>query len=137
MRSVTTRMIATLIGIAIAAGAAWMALRPRPIPVDVAVVSHGPLRVTVDEEGKTRVRDRYVVASPADGRLLRLALKEGDPVDQGRPGRPAGRAIAVASATATADRPRRSATAGGARRGASVLTAAKRRARRAATLERR
>src|SRR5690348_2590697 len=83
MRSVTTRMIATLIGIAIAAGAAWMALRPRPIPVDVAVVSHGPLRVTVDEEGKTRVRDRYVVASPADGRLLRLALKEGDPVDQG------------------------------------------------------
>ena len=79
----TRRNIAVLIGVPLTVGLAWTVLRPRPIPVDIAAVSRGSLRVTVDEEGRTRVRDRYVVATPADGRLLRLALKEGDAVKQG------------------------------------------------------
>jgi HlyD family secretion protein len=83
VRLVTQRRVAIVVGVGLALALAWTTLRPRPIPVDVAAVSRGDLRVTVDEEGKTRVRDRYVVATPADGRLLRLALKEGDAVEQG------------------------------------------------------
>ena len=83
MRAPMRRSIPTVVGVGIAAGLAWMLLRPRPIAVDVGAVSRGELRVTVDEEGRTRVRDRYIVASPADGRLLRLTLREGDPVEKG------------------------------------------------------
>jgi len=57
--------------------------RPTPIPVEVAEVSSGPLRVTVDEEGRTRVRDRYVVVAPIAGRVTRISLDEGAPVTPG------------------------------------------------------
>jgi len=61
------------------AAIAW-AFRPQPIPVDIATVARGNLRVTIDEEGMTRVRERYVVAAPVAGRLQRLELDPGDPV---------------------------------------------------------
>jgi HlyD family secretion protein len=61
----------------------WWIWRPRPIAVDVATVRRGPMVVTVDEEGETRVRERYVVAAPTSGRLLRIALDEGDLVAAG------------------------------------------------------
>jgi HlyD family secretion protein len=61
----------------------WWIWRPRPIAVDVATVRRGPMVVTVDEEGETRVRERYVVAAPTSGRLLRIRLDEGDPVAAG------------------------------------------------------
>ena len=57
--------------------------RPTAIPVEVAAVERGPLRVTIDEEGRTRVRDRYVVVAPAAGRVARIALEEGSPVTPG------------------------------------------------------
>ena len=53
---------------------AAVALWPKTIPVDLAPVSRGPLTITVDEEGRTRVRDRFVVAAPVTGRLLRIEL---------------------------------------------------------------
>ncbi len=53
---------------------------PRAVPVDMAAVSRGPLMVTIDEEAKTRVRDAYVVAAPAAGRLLRVDIEPGDAV---------------------------------------------------------
>ncbi|HKY29538.1 MAG TPA: HlyD family efflux transporter periplasmic adaptor subunit [Pyrinomonadaceae bacterium] len=59
-------------------------LRPTPIRVDVAKATRGPMRVTVDGEGKTRVRDRYTVATPVSGRLRRIALRRGDAVEQGQ-----------------------------------------------------
>ena len=40
----------------------------------------GPLQVTIDEEGETRVRERFVVSAPVAGRLLRIELEPGDPV---------------------------------------------------------
>ncbi|HSE17057.1 MAG TPA: hypothetical protein VLB46_08385, partial [Pyrinomonadaceae bacterium] len=55
-------------------------LRPTPTKVDIAKASRGALRVTVDGEGKTRVRDRYVVAAPVAGRLQRISLRRGDEV---------------------------------------------------------
>src|SRR5690606_6196347 len=53
----------------------------QPVPVDVAVIDHGSLRVTVDEEGQTRVIDRYTVSSPLAGWLRRITLDPGDPVE--------------------------------------------------------
>jgi HlyD family secretion protein len=58
-------------------------LRPTTVPVEVAAVERGPLRVTIDEEGRTRVRDRYVVVAPVAGRIARIELAEGAPVTRG------------------------------------------------------
>jgi HlyD family secretion protein len=57
---------------------------PEPVPVDIAVAKAGPLRVTVEEEGRTRVRDRYVVSAPVPGYLRRIELKVGDSVSKGQ-----------------------------------------------------
>jgi len=58
-------------------------LWPRALPVETAVAKRGPLVVTVDEEGQTRVRNRYIVSSPAGGHLRRIELKAGAPVEAG------------------------------------------------------
>ncbi len=60
----------------------WM-LWPRPELADIESVTRGPLVVTVDEEGETRVRERFVVSAPVLGRLLRIELEPGDPVVAG------------------------------------------------------
>lgn len=60
-----------------------LALRPAPIQVDVMTVTKGPITVTVDEDGVARVRDRYTVSVPLNGRLDRLDLHPGDTVAAG------------------------------------------------------
>jgi HlyD family secretion protein len=50
------------------------------VPADFASVQRGALHVTVNEEGRTRVRDRYVVSAPVPGRMRRIELEPGDPV---------------------------------------------------------
>jgi HlyD family secretion protein len=50
---------------------------PKPVPVETAEVSIGSLRATVNEEGKTRIRQKYVVSSPISGQLRRIAFKAG------------------------------------------------------------
>ncbi|HEX5521067.1 MAG TPA: efflux RND transporter periplasmic adaptor subunit [Longimicrobiaceae bacterium] len=59
-------------------------LRPSPLAVDAARVTRGPLTVTVDEEGATRVRERFTIAAPVGGRLERIALEAGDAVAAGQ-----------------------------------------------------
>jgi HlyD family secretion protein len=59
---------------------AWL---PKPVPVETARVVEGPLVVTVDEDGRTRVKDRYVVSAPLTGNLTRIELRAGDSVKQG------------------------------------------------------
>ncbi|MDE2400408.1 MAG: HlyD family efflux transporter periplasmic adaptor subunit [Burkholderiales bacterium] len=59
---------------------AW-AFAPRPIEVEVAKVTQGHFETTIDEEGKTRLRERYVVSAPLSGLLTRITLREGDAVD--------------------------------------------------------
>ena len=54
-----------------------LGLRPRPAPVETARAVTGPLRVTVSEEGKTRIRQRYVVSSPVTGEVRRVPFKPG------------------------------------------------------------
>ena len=75
-----------IIGIS-AAGALFalviLAFRPSPIPVEVAKVASGPMQITVNAEGRTRVRQRYIVSAPVAGRLGRIALSEGDAIKPG------------------------------------------------------
>jgi HlyD family secretion protein len=72
----------TLLGGSLCAGLVW-AFRPIPIPVDTAIVEQGELQVTVNAEGKTRIRDRFTIAAPINGYLDRLQWDEGDWVQSG------------------------------------------------------
>jgi HlyD family secretion protein len=83
LTATTRRLLLWLPLLLVFAGiAAWL-LRPQPIPVDLAEIETGPIRVTVDEEGRTRVRDVYTVAAPIRGRLQRIRAEVGDPVTAG------------------------------------------------------
>jgi len=69
--------------VALAGIVAWM-LRPQPIAVETAQAARGVFEQTVSDDGKTRVRERYVVSAPLGGRVERIRLKAGDPVDAGQ-----------------------------------------------------
>ena len=60
-----------------------IALWPRAVEVETAVVVRGPLLVTIDEDGETRVRDRFVLTAPVTGEVLRIDLRPGDRVQKG------------------------------------------------------
>ena len=70
-----------IIGIAglsvIAAGLLWFAW-PQPVLVDIAKVGNGPIEVTVDDDGKTRVRHVYTVSAPVAGKVLRISQPTGE-----------------------------------------------------------
>lgn len=57
---------------------------PRPLMVDIGEVKYAPMVMTINEEGKTRVRDAYVVSTPVAGRLLRIEVESGDQVEEGK-----------------------------------------------------
>ena len=71
-----------VIGLAVVLAAIYW-LRPDPLPVEVGLVSDGPLQVTVDEDGRTRAVNRYVVTAPVSGRLERMTLREGQNIRAG------------------------------------------------------
>jgi len=54
--------------------------RPQPVAVDLAAIAHGPLMVTVADDGETRVREVYLVSAPLPGRVLRFTGDVGDTV---------------------------------------------------------
>lgn len=68
---------------ALLAAVVWAAL-PKPVPVESAGVDRGVLVVTVDEDGVSRVKDRYVVSAPLSGNLARVELRAGDVVNPGQ-----------------------------------------------------
>ena len=83
MKPATRRLLVWgVAGAALVLFLVW-AFAPRPLPVDLAEASRGPLRVTVAEEGETRVQDRFVVSAPVAGQVLRIELEPGDPVTAG------------------------------------------------------
>lgn len=75
--------LTSLVAVAVVA-AIVLALLPKPVPVETGVVEQGPLRVTVDEDGRTRVQDRHVVTTPLTGNLERIELEPGAAVDEGK-----------------------------------------------------
>jgi HlyD family secretion protein len=73
------RIVIVLIGLGLAASIVW-ALWPQPVPVDMAAITSGPLEVTVEDEGITRIREVYTVSSPIGGKMLRSPREVGDEV---------------------------------------------------------
>ena len=73
----------SLAGLVLVAGIAY-SFRPQPVPVDLLELETGPMMVTVDEQGITRVRDVFVVSAPVAGRVQRIDAEIGDPVSAGR-----------------------------------------------------
>jgi HlyD family secretion protein len=72
----------------IAAGILGVALlvwifAPRPTEVETAVVTKGRFERAIEEDGKTRLRERYVVSTPLAGRVARITLLQGDVVQRG------------------------------------------------------
>ena len=77
-----TKIALGIVALGAAAALAW-ALQPRPVLVETATVTSGRFEQTVSDDGKTRVRERYVVAAPLAGHLERIRFEAGDWVRQG------------------------------------------------------
>lgn len=77
------RIIWIVVGVAVLA-LMVNAFRPKPVDADIAEVTRGALRVTVNEDGRTRVEERYIVSAPIMGRLERIDLDPGDTVEAGK-----------------------------------------------------
>jgi HlyD family secretion protein len=60
-----------------------VSVMPKPLPVDIIAVERGDLLVTVDEDGQTRIKDRYLIDAPLDGHVGRIDLHAGDSVEEG------------------------------------------------------
>lgn len=83
VRRLVRRVIWFVLFALVAAGVV-AAVLPKPVPVETASVTQGELVVTVDEDGVSRVNDRYVVSAPISGNLARMELHAGDQVKQGQ-----------------------------------------------------
>lgn len=70
--------IATALALGLLAWAFW----PRPTEVELGVVTQGRFERSVQEDGKTRLRERYVVSTPLTGRVARITLQQGDAVER-------------------------------------------------------
>jgi HlyD family secretion protein len=81
-REWTGQIGALLVTVLLVGGLVWFAW-PAPIPVDLAPAAKGPMEVTVDDEGKTRVREIYTISAPLAGKLLRISAEAGDEVGKG------------------------------------------------------
>ncbi len=83
MKRKSRSWITMAIVVMVLAAMAW-AFWPRPLIVDMGEIRRGHMIMTVKEEGRTRVRDAYVVSTPVAGRLLRIEVEPGDQVEGGK-----------------------------------------------------
>ncbi len=72
------------IGLVLLVGLIVVGLWPRAVPVEAGTITRGPLVVTIDEEGMTRVKNRYVISAPVAGQLRRIDWKAGAVVEAGK-----------------------------------------------------
>lgn len=82
LRRTLKRVMWVLLLLAIIA-AVVVSLLPKPVAVEATVVTRGELVVTVNEDGVSRIKDRYIVSAPMAGNLVRVELDPGDTVQQG------------------------------------------------------
>jgi HlyD family secretion protein len=80
MKPNTRRNLVMLLVLGLVAAGLFWAFRPEPVTVDLQAVERGAVAVTIAEEGRTRVKEVFVVSAPIAGRLRRIELKPGDPV---------------------------------------------------------
>ncbi len=83
MRRWFFRLILLLVVAGLVGAAIW-ALRPQPVPVDLARVERADIAQWIEEDGIVRVRDVYTVSAPMGGRVRRSPVHVGDTVVQGR-----------------------------------------------------
>jgi len=79
-----TRNLLIAVVLVLVAALVVAVLSPKKLPVEAGTVEVGAMQVTVEATGKTRVRDRYVVAAPVGGQLHRIELRAGDPVPESK-----------------------------------------------------
>ncbi len=77
------RAVKWLVGLAVIAGLLALAFIPKPVEVDTGTIDQGPMVLTIDDDGESRVRERYTISSPLAGQILRIGLDPGDAVKQG------------------------------------------------------
>ncbi len=65
-------------------GGLVLAFRPGAVEVDLGTVERTTMRVTVEEDGRARLQDRYVVSAPVSGTLTRVQWRPGDEVEAGQ-----------------------------------------------------
>lgn len=82
-RHLVRRLLPWLGAMVLISAVTW-GLWPKPVLIETGVIVRSPLTVRVSEEGKTRVRNRYVVAAPVAGKMRRVPLKPGDAVEAGQ-----------------------------------------------------
>lgn len=83
MRNLGSKAFVLLIAAVIVVGLVY-AFMPQPVEVDLVKAERGNVLVTVDQEGKTRIHDKYVVSAPLSGRILRISMRPGDVVEAGK-----------------------------------------------------
>jgi HlyD family secretion protein len=83
MRNLGSKLFVAFVALAVVGGLVY-AFWPTPVEADLVEVGRGTLRVTVDEDGKTRIREKYVVSAPLNGRILRISMDPGDEVVAGK-----------------------------------------------------
>lgn len=72
-----------IIAIVVIAGLLIYGFLPEPVPVDTVLVQRGSIQVAIEEDGETRIKERFVVSSPIAGKLIRIELHPGDRVQRG------------------------------------------------------
>ena len=78
------RWLAIIIFLLAVSAAVMYGFLPQPVLVETAVVARGPMQVTLEAEGKTRVKERYVISAPVAGIARRIELDIGDKVTEGQ-----------------------------------------------------
>lgn len=76
------RLVILCVLLAVAAALIW-AFWPRPVPVELAAVTRRDIALTVEEEGKARIREIYTISAPISGETLRIGFHAGDKVSEG------------------------------------------------------
>lgn len=84
MNTALRRKLFIALIIAAVIGATVYGFFPKAAEVDLAFVTRGPLQVTVEEEGRTRLKERFVITAPTAGYTERIWAKVGDPVVRGQ-----------------------------------------------------
>ncbi|HOU54303.1 MAG TPA: HlyD family efflux transporter periplasmic adaptor subunit [Myxococcota bacterium] len=84
MRKGARWVIRGALAVGVGALLAW-AMIPKPVEVETAVVARGPMEAVIEGQGRTRVRERHLLAAPVPGLLRRITLRAGDSVKTGDP----------------------------------------------------
>jgi HlyD family secretion protein len=80
LSEIPTRKLLYAVGALLLLALAVVVMRPAPIQIETGQVEQGPMQVTVDEEGKTRSHNRFVITAPVSGKMHRIILQDGDAV---------------------------------------------------------